>query len=278
MKLRNLLLTAGAGAAFAARALKMRRDEAEAALDRAWRALEGLRGSEPFSEEAVAHLPEPARRYLLHAIAPGTPVAPGMRLSMQGSIRLGGRWLPMRAEQLLAPPVGFVWRPQMDLGPLGFSGADSWFEGEGRVQFWTLGIIPVANQAGPDISRAAAGRLAIETLWAPTTLLGPGVRWESAGEDTARFTLDVGGDPMTVTLELAKDGALRATSMLRWGHPENRGRFEPVPFGGEVEEERSFGGYTLPSRVRVGWGFGTPRFDASFHAVLTRAEPLEEPG
>ena len=105
MKLRNLLLTAGAGAAFAARALKMRRDEAEAALDRAWRALEGLRGREPFSEEAVAHLPEPARRYLLHAIAPGTPVAPGMRLSMQGSIRLGGRWLPMRGRRQLHTPI-----------------------------------------------------------------------------------------------------------------------------------------------------------------------------
>ena len=48
-----------------------------------------------------------------------------------------------------------------------------------------------------------------------TSLLGPGVRWEAAGEDTARFTLEIGGAPMTETLDLAKDGALRATSMLR---------------------------------------------------------------
>jgi hypothetical protein len=34
-----------------------------------------------------------------------------------------------------------------------------------------------------------------------------------------------------------------------------------VSFGGLVEEEASFAGYTIPSRLRVGWYFGTDRFE-----------------
>lgn len=275
MRPRNLLLTAaGAGAALAAGVLKLRRDQADAALDRAWRSLEALPAPGGiFTEASVAHLPEPARRYLLHAIAPGTPLSPGMKLSMEGSINIGG-WRSFRAEQILAPPVGFVWRPTVDFRPLKATGADSYFEGEGRVQFWMLGVIPVASASGPDISRAAAGRLVIETLWSPGALLGEGVRWEAAGDDAARFTMDVGGDAMTVTLRLAPDGALRATEILRWSDIRQKGHYEWTPYGAELGGERRFGGYTLPTPVRVGYGFGTPQFEVGFEGELTGAAPI----
>ena len=79
VKTRRRLLSSlgllGAGAAFATGALRRRRAQADAALTGAWRALEVGTAGEAFSEAAVAHLPEPARRYLVHAIAPGTPLA-----------------------------------------------------------------------------------------------------------------------------------------------------------------------------------------------------------
>lgn len=272
MRPRNLLFGAGAGAVIAAGALKLRRDRAEAALDRAWHALGARPPGEPFTEASVAHLPEPARRYLLHAIAPGTPVAPAMRLTQQGRIRIGD-WRDFHAEQILAPPEGFVWRPRVAMGPLTATGADSYFEGEGRVQFWMLGVLPIASAAGPDIDRAAAGRLTIESIWAPGVLLAPGVRWEAAGPDSARFTMAVGGEPMSVTLQLAPSGALLSASILRWADLGKTGRYAPTPYGAEIEGERRFGGYTLPTPVHVGYGFGTPELDVGFHGEVTSAEP-----
>lgn len=274
MRPRNLLLTAaGAGAALAAGVLKLRRDQADAALDRAWRSLEALPAPGGiFTEASVAHLPEPARRYLLHAIAPGTPLSPGMKLSMEGSINIGG-WRSFRAEEILAPPAGFVWRASVDFGLFKAAGGDSYSDGEGRVQFWMFGVVPVASASGPDISRAAAGRLLAEVIWAPGALLAPGVRWEAAGDDAARATLDIGGEAMSVTLQLAADGALRSSSILRWSDLGKTGRYEWVPYGGEIDEERRFGGYMLPSRVRVGYGFGTPRFDVGFRGEITGAVP-----
>jgi hypothetical protein len=50
-----------------------------------------------FEPSMVAGLPEPARRWLTHAIAPGTPLWQTVELSMHGQIRLGA-WRPFTAR------------------------------------------------------------------------------------------------------------------------------------------------------------------------------------
>ncbi len=46
----------------------------------------------------LAGLDEPVTRYLAHAIAEGTPLAPAVRLRMTGRIRVRS-WLPFTADQ-----------------------------------------------------------------------------------------------------------------------------------------------------------------------------------
>ena len=55
----------------------------------------------------VSNLPEPARRYLTHAIAPGTPLASAVRLRMHGQIKLKS-WLPFTAEQVIRSDGGMT--------------------------------------------------------------------------------------------------------------------------------------------------------------------------
>ena len=57
--------------------------------------------------------------------------------------------------------------------------------------------------------------------------------------------------------------------MSRW-HSDQR-RY--LPCGATVHAERSFGGVTIPSRVTVAWGFGTPDHAPFFEATITAAEP-----
>lgn len=49
--------------------------------------------AETFDPAATMGLPEPARRWLSHAIAPGTPLWNRAELTMHGQIKLG-RWRP----------------------------------------------------------------------------------------------------------------------------------------------------------------------------------------
>jgi len=48
--------------------------------------------------------------------------------------------------------------------------------------------------------------------------------------------------------------------MPRWGNPDG-GEFHYSRCGGFVEEEGTFAGYTIPTRMRVGWHFGTDGFE-----------------
>ncbi len=217
--------------------------------------------SPTFSERLVADLPEPVRRYFRHAIAEGTPLATSVALSMHGRIKVPGlgRWLQFEAEEELEPERGFIWRARVG-GML--RARDELREGRGRVEARLLGV-PVMRASGADVDRSAAGRLAAESIWQPAGLLPErGVSWEADG-DEVRAARTVAGERTELRLRLADEGRVLEASVERW----NRDRYEP--FGARVEDEGTFAGYTIPTRVHAGWGYGTPSFGEFFDATIT---------
>src|SRR5262245_61490182 len=250
-----------------------RRDDKRA--EGVWQSLEAPSTHQFFTEEMVSDLPAPARRHLLHAIRPGTPLAYSVSLEMGGSMRLKPEqeWMPMKASQILAPPKGFVWRAEVGDGLMRFSGGDHYANGNGRVRFWLWGFIPLVKQEGADVSRAALGRMACETIWLPSSLLPQrGVKWEALDDESARATMKIGEETITLTLFVEPDGRLREVRILRWGDQTEDGGFGYVPFGCRIQEERDFGGYTIPSKVSVGWQIGTDRYFEFFRAQIENAD------
>ena len=71
-----------------------------------WPSRQGQPSGEMFAEGMISDLPAPVRRYFLHAIAPGTPLARSVRLEMTGTFRLarGAPWLLMSAQEILTVP------------------------------------------------------------------------------------------------------------------------------------------------------------------------------
>ncbi|MGH2555756.1 MAG: DUF6544 family protein [Actinomycetota bacterium] len=57
---------------------------------------------EQVNRAALEALPEAARRWLEHAIAPGTSAAGAVLLQMMGRIKVR-RWLPFQAVQVISP-------------------------------------------------------------------------------------------------------------------------------------------------------------------------------
>jgi len=250
------------------------RERAE--VQRAWATLEPAAGPrERFRPELVQALPEPARRYFLHAIRVGTPLAEAVELEMGGTMRLrpGWPWLPLRARELLAPPRGFVWEATVGWLPLSFSGADCYREDAGSTRFRLFGLLPIVRAAGPDVSRSARGRLAGEAIWNPASLLPQrGVVWEPRDGGSARATLTVDGEPVRLTLAITPEGGLRSVMLERWGNQTETGRYAAIPFGVEVLEEGEFHGYTVPRRLRGGWWYGSERCFDFFHPEIRRVQ------
>jgi hypothetical protein len=221
----------------------------------------GLRlGARPgvFRDDDCLGLPEAARRYLRASIAPGTRHAMAARLSMRGEIRLGGRWLPFRAHEVVAPHDGFVWAARV-AGVV--VGTDSLVMGRARSAFSLLGLVSVADAFGEDVDRSAAGRAGAEAVWVPTSLLPScDVEFESLGAHTVSAHFNVGSEQIELVLDLLRSGHLAGAHLARWGDPEGSGKFGWHRFGIEVTGYGQVDGLTVPAAGRVGWYAASPRF------------------
>jgi len=218
------------------------RDERNA--QRAWDELAtvGGRNSVPFGPEMVANLPDPVRRYFTFAIAPGTPLRIVAEIDMVGEIGLGDKerpnYQPMVAREILAPPHGFVWRPQIGAGLSRVSGSDACIADQAWTRFWLLNTVPVAHtRATPDFVCSARARAVAEALWVPAALLPVnGVSWEPIDGDRARAVFRYDGESFALELTVADDGRPLSVAMQRWTNANPERIFRYQPFGATVEE------------------------------------------
>ncbi|MGE5169875.1 MAG: DUF6920 family protein [Rudaea sp.] len=225
--------------------------------------LEALWDSAPastrvFDPRQVADRPALVQRYLLRAIAPGTLLASAVRLRMHGAIKVK-RWRPFRAEQVIVAGRGSIWRARVKVGGTAIRGFDRFVDGEGAMRWKLCGTFPVARASGADVSRSAAGRFAAESVWLPSLLCDDRVAWRVDAAGLAHAQLPIGDTAMDIALALSQ-GSVQSVALSRWGNPEG-GAFREVAFGAHVDQEATFDGYTIPVRLRVGWHFGTERFE-----------------
>jgi hypothetical protein len=221
-----------------------------------------------FDPAMIAGLPESARRYLTHAIDPGTPLWQSVEISMTGHIKIGA-WRPFTATQVVAPRLGYIWAADARLFGLPVIGYDRLSDGTGEMRWRLLDLLPVVRADGADVARSAAGRLASEIALIPTAFSG--ATWTGGGTpDTAVATWGAGEHQERVELQLGPAGQLQSILMQRWGNPDGS-PFARYPFGVSVDGERTDAGVTLPANVRAGWWRGTDRQDAGefFRARIT---------
>ncbi len=244
-------------------------------VDELWRGLEAVPSpGMTFSEEMVADLPSPARRYFLHAIRPGTPLASRVYMTQSGNLTPAANApsLSFTARQLLVPYHGFIWKARAQYGPVVLTTTDHYAEGEGRMRILLYGLIPVVNAGGPDLSRSAIGRLAGESVWLPSSLLPQsGAKVEPVDDDHFRATVTIDGEVTSIVMAVDPDGRLIGEEFQRYGNQTEDGHYQYIPFGGPNDEEGTFCGYTIPTLVRAGWWYGTDRYHETFRIRVESA-------
>ncbi|WP_292796076.1 DUF6920 family protein [Nostoc sp. NMS7] len=233
-----------------------------------------------FHSDEFAHLPEAVRRYLEHAIAPGTAIASAVRLQMHGEIKLKS-WIPFKAEQVICWEHGLIWSATAWMNGLPIVGSDRIIDGVGAMQWKLLGIFPVMVASGSDITRSAVGRLQCESIWLPSAFCSDDISWTTTDSSHLHSSFVVQGEraELDFTIESAKPrlrqqtGRIKTFKLPRWNNLDGS-EFHYIDFGGIMEEERTFSGYTIPTRLRVGWYFGTERFESEgefFRATIDDA-------
>lgn len=228
-----------------------------------------------FDPVMVEALPDPARRYFLHVIRPGTPLRTRARLMLRGEMSLrsgpGARYLPMRARQVLSAD-GFIWQARVGRRPLWIAGSDGYVGGASWTRFWFLGIVPLVRVSSrTDHARSAAGRCIAEAaFWAPAALLpGPGVTWSAAREDVARVSVERGGHVHDLEIEVAPDGRPQSVRLMRWSRENPQKTWRLQPFGGRIRSLREVGGFRIAEAIEGGNGFGGPDYFAFYRARVS---------
>ena len=247
------------------------------AVEAVYRNLASYQPSSPaqFDAAMIADLPDPAQRFFRFAIAPGTRLYTVAEIDMEGDFSLGNKekpdYIPMRAEQILAAPHGFVW--QVHAGDkIWIAGSDGADDSKSWSRFWLLGILPVARAGGnPNHMRAAFGRYVAEAVfWTPAALLpGENVRWDAIDASSARVTVTHRGLEQAVDLTVDAEGRPVKVVFQRWSNANSTKTFQYQPFGGYLAGHRQFDGFRLPTRIDAGNFFDTDDYFAFFKATVT---------
>jgi hypothetical protein len=230
-----------------------------------------------FQPASLAALDEPVRHYLTHAIRADAPLADEIRLTMAGRIKIGPVWLGFTAQQEFDGHE-FAWRARAGWGPFKpLHVVDQYRAGAGSIDCRIFGRLSFLHADDENTTRAAAARGAVESIWVPASLLPDrGVTWRAENPNLLVAGFEVPPERPEVRLAIDDTGAVLSVSVMRWGNVYQND-YGYIPFGGNVTAERRFGDFVLPSRVSVGWWFGTERFAPFFEAKILDAVPVERP-
>lgn len=227
----------------------------------------------PFDPELLSNLPHLARCYLEQAIAPGTLLASAVRLWMHGEIKLGQKWHSFKGEEVIDWNRGMIWRATTWMNGLPVLGCDRVVDGVGEAKWKMLGLFPVMQASGADITRSCVGRVQAESVWLPSVLCNPDIIWTELSASQVQAIFTALGEPAKITLTVSNQGVLEQIKVDRWGSLEGEA-FHYGDFGGIAEDSGTFDGYTIPTRLRIGWLFGSEQFESDgefFHCTIDKA-------
>lgn len=203
-------------------------------------------------------LPEPVRRYVRGSGALGQPRVSSFRATFDGRIRSGPNapWMPFTGEQVntMAPAARFFLMDAVMKG-LPVKVLHSFHDGAATMRVRLLGLIPIVDAKGPEMTRAETVTLFNDMcVIAPGALIDPAIRWSAvdARHVAAAFTLGV--NTIEAVLEFNDRGELVdfVSDDRRAGSPDGK-TFTPMRWTTPLGAYRSFGPHTLAGNGAARW-------------------------
>jgi hypothetical protein len=203
-------------------------------------------------------LPAPVRRYFRAVLTEGAPLVAAATVRHVGTFDMGEtspQWKPFRSRQRVVTRArGFVWSGVVALLPgVPVRVHDAYVGGDGLLHAALLGVVPVVEMAGSDVSEAELTRFFAEAVWYPTALLpSQGVRWDAIDERSARATLTDGAHRLTMLFRFGADGLIESVRADARGRAV-AGRVVPTPWEGRWSNHAQRDGMRVPLTGEVAW-------------------------
>jgi hypothetical protein len=156
--------------------------------------------------------------------------------------------------------VAFSWEARFPLlGPVALGVVDDYADGDGGLEVRLLGV-PLQRQRGRETVAGEALRYLAELPFAPPAIVhNRELEWRQIGERSVEVATRVGGERVTVKLELADEGEIVQTSS------QDRRRkvgneWLPTPWGGRFSDYKTLGGIRVPTSGEAYWELPERRY------------------
>jgi hypothetical protein len=249
------LTVVGAGAVGVARVQMQRQTDRE--IDRVLE--RATLSGDTIMEADLAGLPDPVVRWMRWAGVVGSERADAVRLKQEGRFQLEGRgWFPFEADQYFTTsPPAFLWRVNMQMFPfVSVHGRDRYAEGTGSMQMNVLSLVPVVNKTGGGLDQGALLRYLGETIWFPSGVLSPFIKWEEVDDHTAMASMDYGGTVASALFRIDEEGRPVRIDAERY----NDGHGEILPWTATSTKFGEYDGIRIPVEGTGVWHFGEGDF------------------
>jgi hypothetical protein len=207
------------------------------------------------TEEMLAGLPEPARRYLRYAGVVGRPLVDTVRIRQRCRMRPApnGFSFPIVAEQWYrVEPPGFIWDATVPVAGIPVvRGRDGYIDRRGLMTIKAGALIPFVDASGPEMDQASLVRHLSEMPWFPSAFLRDRVTWEAIDDTTVRVSITDGDLRASGTLEIDAEGRLVAFRSER--HAMVGKGFELRPWTAPTYAYGDFEGLRLPTSGAAVW-------------------------
>jgi Family of unknown function (DUF6544) len=204
------------------------------------------------TEQMLADLPEPVRRYLRYTGVVGKPFPATIRLRQKGRMRPGPgqRWIPLDAEEHYSvQPPGFAWAGTLRVGPLPVARArDMYAEGAGRMLVKVASLWPVVDASGAQMVQGEMTRYLSEMIWFPAAFLAGNITFQAIDDSSAQVTLADHGRTATGTLVFDNEGRLTDFVAQRYRTPDAS---SPDTWSTPITGYGEFEGLRLPTRGKA---------------------------
>ncbi|MFW5995058.1 MAG: DUF6920 family protein [Spirochaetia bacterium] len=212
-----------------------------------------------FDPAELDTLPPVVRRYFEVALRPGQPIISAADIEHAGTFNMsetGEQWRPFTSTQrVVTNRPGFHWDARISMMPgLSAHVHDAYIGGEGVLHASLLGAVTVADMRDtPEMARGELMRYFAESAWYPTALRpSQGVRWEAAGENAARATLEDGAVRLSMLFRFTEEGLIESV------YADARERVigkdtELRPWEGRFSDYRRQDGMMVPMQGEVAW-------------------------
>lgn len=212
------------------------------------------------TEAMLATMPEPAGRYLRYTGVVGKPIPAVVRLTQRGRIRgsADANWMNLEAEETYTTdPPGFVWRAAFPIRTLPFVlGRDVYIAGGGSILMKMAGVLPVADEHGPELGEAGLMRYFNEMMWFPAAFLGSNVTLAPADADSFTATIVDRDKSATATIFVSAEGDIINFRARRYHTATRTMETWETPISAYGE----YAGLRLPARGTAVWKLATGDF------------------